>query len=345
MPLHVLQLGPYPPPEGGVSRNMLAIRDELIAAGDRCSIVVTSQSSNVKNEPDVYHPRSPFALIGLLRKLQFDVLHLHIGGDVTTRVLALAVVCSIYGRGCSVLTIHSGGFAISDAADAARAGSFAGRVFRRFSRIIAVNDKLAEVFRRFGVGQVDIIPPYALKRPDPSVAVPSELAAFCNAHSPLLLAVGGLERDYDPLLQIVAMKEITNHLPNAGLIIVGSGSMHDEVKAAVAASPCANAMMLAGNVEHAVTLHLMNEADIVLRTTLFDGDAISVRESLFLGTPVIATDTGGRPEEAHLIRIGDEDGLIKTVIEIVGSDKPDRSKWQIDTTNIDDVIRLYRELA
>ena len=39
MAMHVLQLGPYPPPEGGISRNMLAIRDELLKRGDRCTII------------------------------------------------------------------------------------------------------------------------------------------------------------------------------------------------------------------------------------------------------------------------------------------------------------------
>ena len=345
MPLHVLQLGPYPPPEGGISHNMLAIRDELTAAGHRCSIVVTTRSSSVTGEPDVYHPRSPLALIALLRKLKFDVLHLHIGGDITTRVLSLAFVCSIFGRGRSVLTMHSGGFATSDAANAARHGSFTGCVFRRFSRIITVSEKLADVFKRFGVKRVEVIPPYALKQPDPNVNVPDELIAFCKSHAPLLLAVGGLERDYDPLMQIAAMKDIVADLPNAGLMIVGGGSMQSEVTAAVAAGGCGDAIMLAGNVEHAVTLHLMNAADIVLRTTLFDGDAISVHEALFLGTPVIATDTDERPEGIHLIEIGDKEGLVKKVSEMAASAKPEKGVRSTDNTNITAVVKLYRELA
>ena len=110
MPLHVLQLGPVPPPEGGISRNMLAIREELRAAGHRCSIIATSKSTAESNEPDVYHPRSKTALIGLLRKLDYDVLHLHIGGEVTKRVLALAFACTIFGGKRTVLTLHSGGY-------------------------------------------------------------------------------------------------------------------------------------------------------------------------------------------------------------------------------------------
>ncbi len=341
----MLQLGPYPPPEGGISRNMLAIRDELRAAGHRCSIIVTSRSSSVTDEPNVYHPGSSLALIGLLRKMQFDVLHLHIGGEVTNRVLTLVLVCSIFGRGRSVLTIHSGGFAESEEARGSRPGSFTGRVFRRFSRIIAVNEKLAEVFKRFGAERIVVVPPFALKHPDVNVTVPTALSAFCKAHTPLLVAVGGLEKDYDPLLPIAAMKEITAELPKAGLMIVGGGSMHSEVEAAVAASGCADAILLADNVEHAVTLHLMKDADIVLRTTLFDGDAISVHEALFLGTPVIATDTGERPEDVHLIRIGDKAGLVKKVCEIVTSTKRDHPIKVSDTTNIAAVVKLYEGLA
>ena len=347
MPLHILQLGPYPPPEGGISRNMLAIRDELQRSGHQCSIIATSKSNSVKDEPDVYHPRSKTALIRLLRKLKFDVLHLHIGGDVTTRVLALVYVCSIFGGKHSVLTLHSGGFTTSDSAKTAKPSSFMGHVFRRFSKIIAVNHDLADVFRRFGVAneRISIIAPYALQKPDKNIAVPNALAEFCKTHSPLLLAVGGLEKDYDPVMQIAAMPGIIADLPNAGLMIVGSGSMQSEVAATVAASGYADHIYLTGNVEHAVTLHLMNDADIVLRTTLFDGDAISVREALFLGTPVITTDTGSRPDGVHLIKIGDKTGLVNKVKEVTASSRPQKLVKPSDSSNIRQVIKLYAEIA
>lgn len=346
MPLHVLQLGPYPPPEGGISRNMLAIRDELLRSGNRCSIIATSKSSTVRDDPDVYHPRSKTSFIGLLRRLKCDALHLHIGGDVTMRVLALAYICSIFGGKRSVLTLHSGGFATSEAAKMAKPLSFMGFIFRRFSRVIAVNEGFASVFRRFGVpdARISVIAPFALQLPDEDITVPKELAEFCKAHSPLLLAVGGLEKDYDPLTQIAAMKGILADLPNAGLMIVGSGSMKSVVEAAVEMSGCADYIYLAGNVDHTVTLHLMKGAEIVLRTTLFDGDAISVREALFLGTPVIATDTGNRPEGVHLIAVGDKQGLRTTVQKVI-SEPVKKFATDDGSTNIKAVIEIYKELA
>ena len=110
MSMHVLQLGPYPPPVGGVSRNMLSIRDELRHGGNKCSIIATTKSSETEDEADVYHPGSALALIKQIRALKFDVLHLHVGGDLSARVFALAFVCSVFGRNKSVLTVHSGAY-------------------------------------------------------------------------------------------------------------------------------------------------------------------------------------------------------------------------------------------
>ena len=346
MSMHVLQLGPYPPPVGGVSRNMLAIRDELRNGGNRCSIIATTKSSETKDEADVYHPGSALALIKQIRALKFDVLHLHVGGDLSARVFALAFVCSILGRNKSVLTVHSGAYPQTGEARSARPNSISGIIFRRFSRLIAVNDAIADVYRRFGVSpeKIRIIPPYSLHLPDPSTTVPDQLREFVESHSPVLMAVGGLEPDYDPLFQIAAMNEILTDHPNAGLMLVGDGSMRAEVSAAIDESGHAKNICLAGNVEHEVTLHLIKDADVLLRTTVFDGDAISVREALYLGTPVIATDNGMRPAGVELIMSGDHNGLAEAVKKAIARGKTDGAAQKDGGENIAAVVDLYKEL-
>jgi len=296
--LHILQLGPYPPPEGGVSRNMLAIRDAALQQGHRCTIIATAKSSRQDGAENVHHPVSAIALLRLLASLKYDVVHLHVGGDITGRVMALALAVSTSGRGRCVLTVHSGAFPQSEAANAAQPSSIRGLIFRRFSRIIAVNEPIADVFRRYGVvdEKLSVILPFSLATPDSAVKVDANLVDFAERHSPLLLSVGGLEKDYEPLFQIAAMKTILRKFPNAVLLLAGDGSMRRDVEPAVAESGCGGNILVAGNVPHEQVLHLMDRADVLLRTTLFDGDAISVREALHLGTPVIATDNGMRPD-------------------------------------------------
>ena len=349
MSLHILQLGPYPPPEGGVSRNILAIRDEVRARGHRCSIIATAKSNNWSAEIGVYHPPSAIALLRLMSSLKYDVLHLHLGGGLSPRVLSLVFACAFFGRDKSVLTVHSGGFPVTDAARRASPRSIRGRIFRRFSSIVAVNDAIADVFERFGIAsdRIKVIEPYSLRCPDVNIAVPGELADFFARHSPMLISVGGLEKDYDPLFQIAAMEDILAEFPNAGLMIVGGGSMRDRVEAAIATSRYAKNIFLAGDTEHSITLHLISNADILLRTTLFDGDAISVREALFLGTAVIATETGMRPEGVELIGAGNVYELVRKIEKVMLAGKQDRPAFLRDDTNknIKKIVDLYEALA
>lgn len=346
MAMHVLQLGPVPPPEGGVSRNMMAIRDELRAAGHRCSIIATTKGPGKASEPDVYRPRSVLALQNLLRSLKFDILHLHIGGEVNAKVIALAATAARFGNRKSVLTLHSGAFPQTKEGISAKPFSIRGLVFRKFSRLVAVNQEIADVFRRYGVAEnkISVVLPYSLGLPDENVTVPAELSAFIIGHSPLLLAVGGLEKEYDPLFQIAAMKEIVNEFPDAGLLIVGEGSLRREVEQAVSASKYSTHIRITGNVGHAVTLHLIRDADILIRTTLFDGDAISVREALYLGTPVIATDNNMRPDGVHLIPVGDKNALLERINMIARSKQNQPPAQSVDTSNIKMILDLYSEL-
>ena len=154
MPLHVLQLGPVPPPEGGITRNIAGITRLLAEKGSISTVIATSRSEQFRDEEGVYHPASLTEFISTLRSIDCNILHLHIGGDVSRRVLALSLACTLLGRGRKVLTMHSGGFAHSKEARSAKRSSFAGFVFRRFSSVIAVNEDLADIFRRFGCTNV-----------------------------------------------------------------------------------------------------------------------------------------------------------------------------------------------
>ena len=123
-------------------------------------------------------------------------------------------------------------------------------------------------------------------------------------HAPLLLSVGLLEPEYDVPAQVRALESLRTDPPGAGLLLIGSGSLEAELRALIAASPAREHILLAGDVPHRRTLQAIASCSALLRTTLYDGDAISVREALALGTPVIATDNGMRPAGVHLVPLG-----------------------------------------
>ncbi len=346
MPLHVLQLGPYPPPEGGITRNIIGIRDELQRRGHLYSIIATSRSSSKTTDPTVHHPRTALGLLYRLVSSDSDILHLHIGGDLTRRVVALAVVCTLLSRKC-VLTLHSGGYPLTAEGRNASANSLRGSIFRRFSRIIAVNRQMKDLFRRYGVPdeRIAVVAPYSLAPPDESTVVPPGLLAFFDEHSPVFVAVGGLENEYQPLLLVSAIDRILEDFPDAGLIIVGDGTLRTETEQAILEGGHEGRIYLSGSIDHELSLHLMRRADAMIRSSLFDGDAISIREAMFLGTPVVATDTGNRPEGVQLFSIGDVNGLVEHLKTAVAVGKKDSTLPPADVSNLAAVVDLYEELS
>lgn len=336
---------------------MLAIHDELRRAGHDCSIINITRSARSSGgdrdgggKPNVYHPQTPLALVRLLLKLKYDLLHIHVGGEIPLRVLGLLLVCALAARGKSVLTLHSGGYPLTKEGRAARKLSLRGFIFRLYARLVCVNRQQVGMFEKFGAARekVRLIYPFFDRNPDENVRVPAQLKNFAAAHKPFLLTVGLLQPAYNLPLQIEALEKIREKFPEAGLMIVGAGDLEDELRRLIDAKSYNRHALLAGDVEHAVTLHLINDCDVLLRVTDYDGDAISVREALYLDTPVIATDNGMRPAGVRLIPAGDRAALEKAIEstlaerrqgEKVKSAKPD------DYRNITAILNLYEEIS
>src|SRR5690606_20939237 len=148
--LHVVELGPIPPPEGGVSRQIVAIKDRLTDRGIKCTLVATTRSDPDHRSADNVYPESPLALVSILRESDADIFHLHLGGEITLRVLALALAVAKTAR-CSILTMHSGGFPKAIAGSSIFRRKFAASILKKFDRVIAVSGDIADALRELGV--------------------------------------------------------------------------------------------------------------------------------------------------------------------------------------------------
>jgi len=345
--MRVIQLGPYAPPHGGIQTNLAAIRQALLLRGMSCAVIVITRSEKATDETDVYRPGNAFQLIKLLARLRYEIVHLHFGGNLTTRLVALALVCSLMPRSKTVLTFHSGGYPSSEKGRTARPGTLRGFVFRRLDRIIAVNEEIASMFRKFGVepGRIRIISPHVITAPTTGTVLPQSIQAFRDSHEPLLTTVSWLEEAYDLPTQIDALGLVRERLPRAGLVIVGSGHQEQEIRDCIASKTYAEHVLLSGDVDHAVTLRLMAASDLFLRTTLHDGDSISVREALYLGVSVIATDNSMRPDGVHLVPPSDPTALQHAIESCLNEDSPRIPRGENGNENIEAVLKLYEELA
>jgi glycogen(starch) synthase len=343
--MRILQMGPYPPPHGGVQTNLVAIRGHLQKNRIPCAVINLTRHRRPSAD-EVYYPESAVEVMRLLVRLPYDVIHLHIGGNLTNRLLSLGLVCCLMPRAKTVLTFHSGGYPVSEEGKNAHPRTLSGFVLRRFDRVIGVNSELVELFKKVGVSEdrIRLIHPHALSAEAPADSLSPELAKFFGTHKQVLTTVGLLEPEYDLPLQIDVLGLVQKRFPHTGLVIVGSGSLEEELRHQINSKPYAKDILLCGDVPHAVTLRAIAESDVFLRTTLYDGDSISVREALHIGVPVIATDNGMRPDGLHLIPSRDPAALHRAIEErlIAGNSQP--GLGIADEQNLEAVLEVYREL-
>jgi glycogen(starch) synthase len=343
--MRVVQLGPYPPPHGGVQTNLVAIRRFLQQRGIDCDAI--NLTRNRRQDADgVYYPRSALELLRLLIRLRCDILHLHIGGNLTARLLALGLVCCRLPGRKAALTFHSGGYPSSPEGRATTARSWRGFVLRQFDALIAVNAEIAGFFEKCGVerSRIRVIEPHALLPSPENGELSGGLREFFEAHSPVLLTVGLLEPEYDLPLQIEALGLVRRRFPEAGLAIIGSGSLEEQLRKRIATTTYAEHIRLCGDVEHSVTLRAIEACDVFLRTTLYDGDSVSVREALHLGAPVIASDNGMRPAGCDLIPASDVAALAAAIENRLTGGQDRTARRQAGTENLDAVLAVYEEI-
>ena len=58
---------------------------------------------------------------------------------------------------------------------------------------------------------------------------------------------------------------------------------------------------------------LLENSDVFVRPTTSDGDSVSIRECLFLGTPVVASDAAVRPAGCKIFPTRDYDQMLAAV--------------------------------
>ncbi|MEQ1693687.1 MAG: glycosyltransferase, partial [Gemmatimonas sp.] len=148
--MHVCLMGPVPPPWGGVQAHMMDVRRAVLSAGHRCSLINITRHRD-RDADDIYFPDSASAVLGTIRALRPDVVHIHAGGDFSLRYAALFVALALGLRQSTAFTFHSGGFPDSPTGRRARPLSLRGLALGRLDAVIGVNASLIAAFRRYGV--------------------------------------------------------------------------------------------------------------------------------------------------------------------------------------------------
>ena len=348
--LKILLVGPCPPPYGGIGTTVVDLHHHLVAQ-DSCEVevlnigegraVVNEQYLSVTGAWDYLNKVVRYARHGY-------VIHLETNGHNFKSWLS-ALVCSaaglLNGRR-TVIAFGSGNLPTYLQQSAGLARLVIRAVLTWAGVIICRNPSMLQALRAFGGERprIEIVPGFMGLRGRQFGPLPKAVEEFCRSHEPVLGATVSLSPEYGVSLAIQALGRVRERYPHIGLILIGIGPETEPYLPEL--RWVRDRVLLAGTLSPDVTLSVMKRLSVFLRPTFFEGDSISVREALALGLPVVASDTGFRPNEVRRFIRGDCQDLclqLDVVLSQAARGAPVKHDGHLQEGSAPRMLELYRK--
>ncbi len=199
------------------------------------------------------------------------------------------------------------------------------RMFDYASAIIAVSKHMAEQLVKLGVPTEKVIyNPYGV-----------EVTKFAQAdvlRSQLrVLSVGRFVEKKAPYLTILAFKKVLERLPEATLVMVGAGPLHDVCSKLIKALHVEHAVELKGMVDHDGAAALMQQSRVFIQHSLVplsgdtEGTPVAILEAGAAGLPVVSTKHAGisdvviHGKTGFLVDEGDIDAMAEYLYQLLAN--------------------------
>jgi glycosyltransferase involved in cell wall biosynthesis len=233
-------------------------------------------------------------LTALVRDRRIDVVHSH---DYKTDMLALLLA---HRHGVIPLsTAH--GWTGQSGRERYLYYPIEKRLLARFPRVIAVSTDIRDELVRHGTSSdrvrvvLNAIDAAAFRRVDDRRDAVRKALGYDSTHV-VVGAVGRLERQkrFDLLLEaFAALASQSSHLR---LVIVGDGSLRNELDAGASALGIADRCQFLGHRDDIALLH--HAFDLYVQSSEYEGTPNAVLEAMAMESPLVATDVGGTRELA-----------------------------------------------
>jgi glycosyltransferase involved in cell wall biosynthesis len=245
------------------------------------------------------------------------MVHAHISGH-TPKSWLIALACGIIRNPLNrtpLLTVH-GGQTTTYLAKTSSRRMLAAIVLRCFGTVIGVAPRIAEALENAGLPhQRSLVIPAFSPRGVHAGTPPDHFEALRRRHTPLLCA-SVTER---PVHGVQVLLEALSILAGSHTTIGAAvfGSITPAIEELARRYQVEDRVAFLGELDRSAAQAVMAWSDAFVRPTLDDGDAISVREALMLGRPVIASAVVDRPPGVTLFRSGDATDLARAAKEVL----------------------------
>lgn len=326
-PLSVLLVGCLPPPVGGVSIHLQRLTARLEQEGHAWRLL-----DDARVAPSLLPLRLAAALTAA-RLSGVRLVHVH-SGNWRTRHL-----CVVLGRWLGLrvlLTLHSFRPLTNP-----RTRWLARSTLRRADGVVAVSEEVRARCLESGARPEQVRVQYAYLDPLPAAGapLPPQVLDFLSAHRPVLCASAFQLRFHDGLdlygldLLIDLAQGLRDVHPQAGLVFVLPETGLPDYLAACRARLTAlgldgHVLIFPGKLDFPA---LLRRVDLLVRPTTTDGDSLSLREALFVGCRVLASDAAPRPAGVALFRNRDGVDLLERCRKLLAGPAPapvaDQDGW------------------
>jgi glycosyltransferase involved in cell wall biosynthesis len=343
--MNVVLLGVYPPPIGGVSIHLQRFGEFLLEHGH--SVQVLDYPGAGDGAKPAYVFRLPQSLPGKLwfiyrfARQQPDgaVVHFHTAAMGRFRWIAPFLFFA-FRKQTKFLTLHSGLFTGEIKRQWIKI--YLRRLLNRCDHVIPVTHEIADYLVEIDIRpeHLTVIPAYIAKTPQVEL-LPAKLAALKPTHK-LVLAAGFLMHEYNFDVLLDVMPQLDPEQFHFVFVFYADTDPAYEADVLGRLERYDNVTILR-NQPSDVFLSILHACDICVRTTVKDGDAITIREALDFGVTVFATDCVARPEDCYLFRHDDPASLHTLFSRLPTIEKKEQRVAHI--SNAQRLVDLYETVA
>lgn len=352
--VRVVLVGPHSLPHGGIQKYLEQLTYQLSTKGYAYNVLNTRSKRDVSNNSGFIKAFQGIVkylfLMLKLQKIEGTIVHCFSSSYSNFFANGLLLISGKISRRNTIISMLGGGFP-SVVRNSGFMRKFLIRtIFEFIDQIIVCNKRIKESVISLGIKSYKIFVisnalPFKITTND---ILESNLRKFIDLHSPFVTSVGALLPEYGLSTLLEAVSKLKVEFPNLGLLLivltVSNKRTSDEIHHIISTNKLYDNVLIAKDI-HSVHA-IIKKSDLFVRSTFLDGDSMSVREALFLGTPVIASDTAYRPKDVILFKRADSNDLYQKMHQVLknpGSFVPKYASIEA-YDNLKTIEKIYRSL-
>jgi glycosyltransferase involved in cell wall biosynthesis len=316
--MRITLVGPLPPPSGGMANQTLQLARLLALEGMDVDMVQVNEPCRPAWVGKIRGVRAVFRLVPYLARLwrsigRADVVHLMANSGWSWHFFAVPAIWVGWFRRVPVVVNYRGGYAREFLSRQSRLVAF---TMGRASCLMVPSKFLEKVFTDFDMRS----------RVVPNIVDINRFSSSGDVFSrpPVILVARNLEPIYDNSTAICALAALRKTLPQARLVIAGSGGEETSLRRLAVDMGQTDHVEFVGRVASEDMPGLYSNAAVVLNPSLVDNMPNSVLEAFAAGVPVVSTNVGGVPymvqegRNALLVKPGDAEAMATALLRVLG---------------------------